>query len=81
MVRAKFKVNAITQRDGGQTDICMTPVSTGSEENKKFWQYTPCGEIKFTCVNTSAVDEFTVGKEYYVDFTLVDAASEKIICS
>jgi len=46
----------------------MSPVTGGSEENKTFWQYTPSGSISFSCINTAAVEQFEVGKEYYVDF-------------
>jgi hypothetical protein len=69
MVRAKFRVTSLTKYEGGTSEIKLTPVSTGSEENKRFWTYTPSGIITFSCVNEEAVKEFEVGKEYYVDFT------------
>ncbi|MFZ3171939.1 MAG: hypothetical protein WA118_08170 [Carboxydocellales bacterium] len=69
MVRAKFVVDRISKIRFGHHEIAMSPVVSGSEENKKFWQYTPGGEIKVNCVNTDAVEQFEVGKEYYVDFS------------
>jgi hypothetical protein len=69
MVRAKFKVSSITNYEGGTTGIVLSPVSCGSEENKQFWKYTPNGKIELSTINTEAVKQFEVGKEYYIDFT------------
>ena len=44
-------------------------VYSGSEENKKFFKYTPGGQIQFNVVNKEIADEFEVGKEYYIDFS------------
>jgi hypothetical protein len=68
MVRAKFVVDRISKTRYGTHEIAMSPVTGGSEENKTFWQYTPSGSISFSCINTAAVEQFEVGKEYYVDF-------------
>lgn len=70
-VRAKFSVKQITQTEEGY-DIVLEPVVGESEENKKFFKYTPWGHIKMGIVNEEAVKEFFVGKEYYVDFNLVE---------
>jgi hypothetical protein len=69
MVRAKFVVDMISKTRYGSHEIVMSPVTATTEENKSFWQYTPSGSIKFNCVNTNAVEQFEVGKEYYIDFT------------
>ncbi len=37
-----------------------------SDEKKKSWSSTPSGEIKLATVNQEAIDQFEVGKEYYV---------------
>jgi hypothetical protein len=68
-VRAKFVVDSISKTRYGHHSIKLSPVSGGSEENKTFWKYTPSGNIEFQCVNDDAVNQFEVGKEYYVDFT------------
>lgn len=49
--------------------IVMSPVGSNSPENKKFWQFTPSGELKLGTVNPEAWKEFELGKEYYIDFS------------
>lgn len=49
--------------------VNLNPVSTGSEENEKFWDFTPAGEMSFTTSNLEAAEIFEVGKEYYIDIT------------
>jgi hypothetical protein len=38
-----------------------------SEENKKFWKFTPNGRIEIWIDNQEALDQFEFG-EYYVEF-------------
>lgn len=64
MVRAKFI--CVKNING---DVGLQPVFTDSEENKKFWNATPAGEIKMFITNENALNEFEVGQEYYIDFT------------
>ena len=81
-VRAKFKVISIAKRehwnknpDGSIRtidDIKLAPVTSGSEENKRFFNASPSGEITLGCLNPEASAQFEIGKEYYVDFTLAD---------
>ena len=68
-VRCKFVVESVTKTRYGSAIIKMTPVTTGSEENKKFWEYTPCGSFEISTTNTSAVEQFEIGKEYYFDIS------------
>lgn len=72
-VRAKFKVNSIDRQlsyEGKELQtIKLSPVTTGSEENKQFYAYTPSGHIDLGTVNAEAAQQFELGKEYYVDFT------------
>ncbi len=42
----------------------LVAVSDGSEENKRFWQYTPSGRLEVGSVN---VLPWKVGGEYYID--------------
>ena len=73
-VRAKFKVQSITESKhwdstkGNLFTIAMHPVSSGSEENKVFFEATPSGEIKMA-VQNEVGRMFPVGAEFYVDFT------------
>jgi hypothetical protein len=73
-IRAKFKCTSVTKIVGWIDrdkhpflySYKMLVVSSGSEENKKFFASTPSGELAVSAVGD---DLFQVGKEYYVDFT------------
>lgn len=72
MVRAKFKCNSV----GYFPDTCtvsLSPVTNGSDENKEFFKYTPGGNIEMSVVSKATADMFEPGKEYYVDFSKVEA--------
>jgi hypothetical protein len=66
-VRCKF----VCSFKEGQS-VHFSPVYSGSEENQKFFQATPGGQIAFYTVNQSALAQFEQGKEYYVDFTAAE---------
>lgn len=68
-VRCKFIVDSVTKTRHGSAIIKMSPVSAGSEENKKFWNYTPSGSFEISTVNDIAVEQFEIGKEYYFDIS------------
>jgi len=70
-VRCKF----VCSFKEGQS-VHFSPVYSGSEENKKFFQATPGGQIAFYTVNQSALDQFEQGKEYYVDFTPAEKVAQ-----
>lgn len=71
-VRAKFVCWSITKRKNHDSqkpflwDYEFSPVTSGSEENSKFYAYTPSGSIRLSSINSEL---FEVGKEYYLDFT------------
>lgn len=69
-VRAKFKCTEVILIEG-QTgvEIHLEPVCSGSEENERFFSYTPWGRIVMGTVNEEAAKEFEADKEYYVDFS------------
>ena len=68
MVRAKFKC---VDKSGSENDtqIKLEAVTSGSEENKTFFKYTPSGQISMGTINKEAAAQFEVGKEYYIDFS------------
>jgi hypothetical protein len=73
-VRAKFTVVEKAQRKSSYsgevtTVIKLAPVTQGSDENKEFYHYTPSGSIDLGTINPNVVNQFELGKEYYVDFT------------
>ncbi len=49
--------------------IVMNVVTSGSEDNQKFFASTPSGEIKLGTINVEAAAQFELNKEYYIDFT------------
>ena len=67
MVRAKFQVSSVSE-----TSVILYPVTCGSEENDKFFELTPSGQIQLSTVNPDAIKQFEAGKEFYVDFTPAD---------
>lgn len=69
MVRAKFKVDEITFFASGVGKLVLQPVTGGSEENEKFFKYTPGGKIELHVVAPETLKMFEVGVEYYIDFT------------
>ena len=68
MVRAKFRVDSITESSYGKT-IELRPVTQGSPENEQFYRLTPGGSISLSTVNEEAAKQFKVGAEFYIDFT------------
>ena len=80
MVRAKFKIIKVTPSDifgknGGE--VILSPVTCGSEENERFFNMTPYGQIIMGTINKNILNQFEVGEEMYVDFT---PAKEPKVC-
>ena len=79
-VRAKF---VCTKKEQGYTEGAHTiearPVYDTNPENARFFQATPGGELRLQVVNDAAASQFEEGKEFYVDFTPVEAASADTI--
>lgn len=73
-VRAKFVCNGVQDHPEYENkSVSFTAVTTGSEENKSFSKYTPSGTVQMSIsYETEASNFFEVGKEYYLDFSLVE---------
>lgn len=77
-VRAKFAVQSVTRTQhwdkskGEFQTIKLTPVTSGSDENKAFYDATPGGQVELATLNAEAGNYFELGKEYYLDFTKAD---------
>lgn len=72
VVRAKFKVNSYEtnlQKNEECRTVKLSAVSDGSEENKRFFKFTPNGQITIGLLTPEAWQQFELGKEYYVDFS------------
>lgn len=70
-VRAKFRVSKVEpsgQPEGGGR-VTLEAVTSGSEENKSFFNYTPYGRLDIGTVNDNAFQQFHEGEEFYLDFT------------
>lgn len=63
-VRCKF----VCSHKEGQ-NVAFHPVYSGSEENKQFFAATPGGQFQLYIVNPSVLDQFEIGKEYYIDIS------------
>lgn len=74
-VRAKFTVQSIERQLSYQGKevhtVKMAPVYSNDpeSENRKFWEASPSGSLQLGMVNAEAVNQFELGKEYYLDFT------------
>lgn len=76
MIQAKFKCDDVsltkdTEIEGNpviREEVSMSPVISGSEENKSFAEATPSGSIKLTITNPNAFGFFGQGLEYLIDF-------------
>ena len=76
MVRAKFRVNSFETRLDRNEEVRTIKLSavTGnagdSEENKKYFKYTPWGEISLGTLNKNAWQQLPLGAEVPLAFTL-----------
>lgn len=72
--RCKFTCQSVTKtkhwQDAGRFLFTakFSAVSDGTPENKAFFEYTPSGSLE---IGMYKEDAFEVGKDYYLDVTLV----------
>lgn len=73
-VRARFCCRGVVRHgDYPQIDVSLSAVTAdGGEECKAFWEATPAGVIDLCLLNPALQDFFKPGKDYYVDFEIVD---------
>lgn len=67
-VRAKFKVESVTELEAGH-QVKLRAVTSTSPENASFFKWTPNGECTMGIVSAEVVAHFKPGAEIYVDFT------------
>ena len=78
-VRAKFKVQNVTESEGGLKSALLSPVTSGSKENEEFYKWTPGGQINLSTMNPAAAAQFVPGRVFYVDITPEDDAPPESI--
>ena len=77
-VRGKFRVQKVAKTCWGTEG--SAEITFGAEydptiaEDKKYAQATPSGSITMYVDNPKAVEQLTIGKYFYVDFTEVPKA-------
>jgi hypothetical protein len=68
-VRAKVHCDSIID-NAVRFSTVYEPDESRDVENARFTKATPWGEIRLGIDNPAALEQFAVGKSYYVDFTL-----------
>jgi len=75
---AKFKVGSVTDFGNNNHEVKMTPVVSGSEENKSFSMYTPSGDCRLHITNPNAIGFFSASDECYVIFVKKENEIEEL---
>jgi len=70
-VRAKMKLTSVTEHAnwGAKTLKFQAQYDTATPEDQRFQKATPTASAEFVIDNPSAVEQFKLGDDYYVDFT------------
>jgi hypothetical protein len=73
-VRAKFWVQGISHShvEAPEVFATVTLAPVYDDKNKDWSKHTPQGRIEMSITNASAIDQFELGKQYYVDFSPAD---------
>lgn len=71
-VRAKMRVERIDPVPNGEAYIHLRPVTSGSEENRAFYNGTPGGACTIGLVSKEVARMFVLNSDYFVDFTPAD---------
>ncbi len=71
MVRAKVYCEGI-EGNAVKFRTIYEPDAEKDTENARFTKATPWGEIRLGIDNPAALEQFTAGKNYYVDFSPAD---------
>jgi len=71
-VRAKLHLTSMTTYEwGGKKLRFDTRYDSSIPEDQRFQKATPTGSIEMQIDNPIALDQFEMGKDYYVDFSPV----------
>jgi hypothetical protein len=72
-VRAKFKVESVLYT-ADFASVKLSPVVSGSQENKEFYRWTPGGTMELNQIRKEVADVLKPGQEFYVDLIPVEKA-------
>lgn len=70
MIKTKFKVQTKTETPTGST-IKLVPIILENTEDTEFMDGVVGGILEIITSNLKTSDNFKVGDEYYIDFTLL----------
>jgi len=80
-VKAKFWVSSIQHQSPASVEcdqvanIELQPVfASGDGENADWSKYTPSGKIEMCITNPAAIEQFSLGQEYYLTFEAANPA-------
>lgn len=74
-IRCKMKLeNVFAQHWGGAKEIFRCQYDKAIAEDVSFAKATPSGHAEFQIDNPKAAELLVIGRDYYVDFTPVEAA-------
>ena len=78
MMRAKMKVVDVKNHNDEFEDLTFNAVcrsegypEDGSDENNTYAKWTPSATLTMAITNPALIGKFSVGQEFYVDFTEV----------
>ena len=77
-MRAKMKLVSTkkvseTQEDLNFSAVCANAFDAeGNDENNTYSKWTPTANLSMSITNPALMDKFTVGQEFYLDFTPVN---------
>lgn len=72
MVRAKFRVDVVNETPTGRKIIMQPQFDQTIPEDQRYAKATPSGRLEMQVDNPIAFNQFTLGKYFYLDFTLVE---------
>jgi hypothetical protein len=69
-VRAKVKLTTVTEYIGGSRKLLFeTQYDAAIPEDQRFCKATPFGQFEMHVDNPAAIEQFELGKSYYIDFS------------
>lgn len=76
VMRAKMVISNVERHSAEQETLHFNAVARsdsypedGSDENNTYAKFSPDGRLSLTVANPALIGKFSVGEEYYLDFT------------